>query len=526
MKYYISFILLIITSISFSQVGIGTTNPDPSAALDITSIETGILIPRMTIVQRDAIVNPAIGLLVYQTDNTPGFYFYNGVWTSLSGAGGNSGEFQSINGVVQNTTNVNDDNFVFGSTSLNNIAGYQDSEKMFFNKNKGAFRAGSALNNEWDDSNIGIGSIALGVNNIASGDNSVAIGYISGAIAEQAIAINGGATGIGSVAISATATGERSVSIGQHSEASGENAIALGYANESSGYRSSAFGYITKAIGAYAMSFGNNSEASGLNSFVFGQDCTALGDNSYSFGYKSHAIAKNTIAFGRLVDAEGDYSIGVGRFLNARSYHEMVFGYNNEYYVPTSTTSAVGTDQLFVVANGFSTPHNALTILKNGKTGFSRIPLTNTLEVEGEASKSTPGSWVGNSDRRLKKNIETLSEEKALQSLLKLRGVTYLWNDDKTGSKRPEGIQYGFIAQEIQEVFPENVAKDNLGYYQTAYGTYDAMYVQAIKALYKKIENLEDINMKLTQENEKLQISISKIENIEDRLFALENTPN
>lgn len=68
-----------------SQVGINTTEPDPSSALDIQSTESGILIPRMTQVQRDAIANPATGLMIYQTDNTPGFYYYEGSWKPFGG---------------------------------------------------------------------------------------------------------------------------------------------------------------------------------------------------------------------------------------------------------------------------------------------------------------------------------------------------------------------------------------------------------------------------------------------------------
>lgn len=52
----------------FSQVGIGTTTPDASSVLDITSTEGGLLVPRMTSTQRDAIANPANGLIVYNTD--------------------------------------------------------------------------------------------------------------------------------------------------------------------------------------------------------------------------------------------------------------------------------------------------------------------------------------------------------------------------------------------------------------------------------------------------------------------------
>jgi hypothetical protein len=59
-------------------LGIGTVTPDPSSALDITSTNGGILIPRMTSAQRDAIESPASGLLVFVTD--PGnFSYYNGI---------------------------------------------------------------------------------------------------------------------------------------------------------------------------------------------------------------------------------------------------------------------------------------------------------------------------------------------------------------------------------------------------------------------------------------------------------------
>lgn len=60
------------------RVGINTITPNASAALDITSTTQGLLLPRMTKVQRDAISSPVAGLAVYQTDNTPGLRVYNG----------------------------------------------------------------------------------------------------------------------------------------------------------------------------------------------------------------------------------------------------------------------------------------------------------------------------------------------------------------------------------------------------------------------------------------------------------------
>lgn len=53
---------------SAAQVGIGTTNPDASSILDVVSTDKGVLIPRLTTVQINAIVNPANGLMIYNTD--------------------------------------------------------------------------------------------------------------------------------------------------------------------------------------------------------------------------------------------------------------------------------------------------------------------------------------------------------------------------------------------------------------------------------------------------------------------------
>ena len=69
---------------AFAQVGINTNTPEASAALDVTSTEGGILIPRLTETQRDAITSPATGLMIFQTDQTTGFYFYDGAaWAQL-----------------------------------------------------------------------------------------------------------------------------------------------------------------------------------------------------------------------------------------------------------------------------------------------------------------------------------------------------------------------------------------------------------------------------------------------------------
>ena len=74
--------------IVFAQVGIGTTTPSTSAMLEIKSTNKGVLIPRMTVSQRLAIVNPTQGLILYQTNDVIGFYYYNGTsWVRLLESG-------------------------------------------------------------------------------------------------------------------------------------------------------------------------------------------------------------------------------------------------------------------------------------------------------------------------------------------------------------------------------------------------------------------------------------------------------
>lgn len=85
MKQITTFIAVVLLALTtYAQVGIGTTSPDNSAALDITSTTKGLLPPRVTNVQMNAITTPAEGLMVYCTDcATKSLYVFNGnFWQS------------------------------------------------------------------------------------------------------------------------------------------------------------------------------------------------------------------------------------------------------------------------------------------------------------------------------------------------------------------------------------------------------------------------------------------------------------
>ena len=82
---YILTLLCAATSIQ-AQVGIGTTTPDASSILDVTSTSKGLLPPRMTGLQRNTISSPVAGLMIWCTDcGTSGeLQVYNGSgWVNL-----------------------------------------------------------------------------------------------------------------------------------------------------------------------------------------------------------------------------------------------------------------------------------------------------------------------------------------------------------------------------------------------------------------------------------------------------------
>lgn len=107
-KFLVLSILLLLHTISSAQsIGIGTSTPDASAQLDVSSTTKGMLTPRMTFVQRNAITTPAAGLIVYQTDLVSGFYYYNGAaWTQLN-TGNNANYFTASGNNIYNNNTAN-----------------------------------------------------------------------------------------------------------------------------------------------------------------------------------------------------------------------------------------------------------------------------------------------------------------------------------------------------------------------------------------------------------------------------------
>ena len=259
------------------------------------------------------------------------------------------------------------------------------------------------------------------------------------------------------------------------------------------------------AGGTHYGTFNSVSVANGWAGYFLGRnyisDRLSIGiTNNPNAALNINKNSNGTYAHIELTEAQSDDGARI-RFNNSvETTNEWIL------YGRADNTNAESTFNIFNNVSG-----NVVVVNGEGRVGIMRVPVTNALEVNGTASKTVAGGFLANSDKRLKRNIATISPTEALKKILNLRGVTYYWNDDKTGTTRPENLQMGFIAQEIAEVFPEKVTEDNLGYLQTAYGDYDPIVFQAIKALNDKIENLE-------KENAVLKTMLEKINALEAKL--------
>lgn len=128
--------------------------------------------------------------------------------------------------------------WVVGSDRMNRDAadGTKD-KRTFFNKIKGAFRAGETFNDAWDDANVGANSVALGYSTKASGSFSTAMGNRSVASASEATAEGYSTTASGT---RSHAEGDSTTASGTSSHAEGGNTVAAGNYSHAQGRYSAA----------------------------------------------------------------------------------------------------------------------------------------------------------------------------------------------------------------------------------------------------------------------------------------------
>jgi hypothetical protein len=142
--------------------------------------------------------------------------------------------------------------------------------------------------------------------------------------------------------------------------------------------------------------------------------------------------------------------------------------------------------QFVVEANGL-----AFWIYKTTSAGLKvQTPGNKTIPVYINSDLYVNGSIFNTSDVSLKENIETISESK-VNNLLNLNPVKYTFKSDVK-----KKIHYGFIAQEIEGVYPELVKLGESGHKTVNYIELIPMLVSKINAMQKEIDDLKKIIQK------------------------------
>jgi hypothetical protein len=100
---------------------------------------------------------------------------------------------------------------------------------------------------------------------------------------------------------------------------------------------------------------------------------------------------------------------------------------------------------------------NRLKINSSGNIGIDRTATANRLEVNGDASKTTAGSWLANSDINIKTDINTI--DGALDRINKVRLVSFKYKDayKEANNGIKDKYYHNVIAQEFQEIYPDYV---------------------------------------------------------------------
>ena len=294
------------------------------------------------------------GMLLFYTGtgaNGKGFYFWDNTTTSWVSIGfgdkntldqaydqGGAGAGKNIianDGAVR--INGLDGFLVTGTINSGNII---DTEitgvgtRMFFNPNKSAFRAGTVTGNQWDDTNIGSGSTAMGYDAVASGSSSTAMG-------SSTIASDFGSTAMGS---STEASDFGSTAMGSSTEASGSTSTAMGSGAVASGSSSTAMGRDTSASANFSTAMGRDTSASGIGSTAMGYDAVASGSYSTAMGRDTSASVSGSTAMGRDTSASGTNSTAMGNNTSASATNSTAMGFSTIASGGSSTAMGSSTE--------------------------------------------------------------------------------------------------------------------------------------------------------------------------------------
>jgi hypothetical protein len=364
----------------------------------------------------------------------------------------------------------------------------------FFGQHAGEFNTQGAFNsffgqltgggNSTGNYNTMMGALA-GNNNMTGSENS----FFGNAAGAGSAAITGGSNSFfGSSAGSQPSTGSSNSFFGYHS----------GLAN-TTGSKNTLLGTDTN------LSAGNlvNATAIGANASVSQNNSLVLGSiNGLNSATADTNVGIGTTAPVNILHLNGNHNDFALTFTNqantaGRRGYRIAFDSDRLTFQSASDAGAFAANQMSI---------DPVT----GNVGIGTVTPSNKLEVNG--SVAGVGPYQNISDGRFKENVQPLSG--ALDKVLHLRGVSFTWRSGQfTNLNFAPGKQVGFIAQELEQVLPEAVSRDDHGYYRVAYSEVMPLLTEAIKEQQQTIARLQQETTELKTRNAEVLSRLLKLEN-------------
>ncbi|MEK8179230.1 tail fiber domain-containing protein [Flavobacterium buctense] len=217
------------------------------------------------------------------------------------------------------------------------------------------------------------------------------------------------------------------------------------------------------------------------------------------------------------IDAGGSITLG-GTFTDAGTTFRT-FGSIEARKANATTNSSSG--YLILKTNNAGILSERMRITNAGDVGIGIVAPGGQLELSlNEGRKPTSNTWTIPSDARLK-NVDGIYQ-KGLTEILQLKPIRYHYKNTDKKSFESEVLEkeaYGFLAQEVQQIFPEAVGTDADGYLNFDLHPILVAYTNAFKELDLKNQSVENKNRELEL---KLKSQEQIINNLIERLEKLE----
>jgi hypothetical protein len=265
----------------------------------------------------------------------------------------------------------------------------------------------------------------------------------------------------------------------------------------------------------------SNSGACTLNTFLTGVANPGgyFGSNTGQGVYATTTGGYNYSNLGKVSQALTGYSNQTNMYLNV-GVAGIAGGTGNVKYAVygvlngtagTTQSSAITGDDNIGATNSYAGLFNGKVKVNGNVSIDGNLSFVGSKVISGFSASFTSTVCASNivcsSDLRYKKNIIPL--ENSLSNILKINGVRYDWKQEEFPEKHfSDRNQIGFIAQEIEKIFPEMVFTDEKGFKSVDYARLTPVLVEAIKELNFRNEKLEIKNQKLESRLDKIEMML------------------